>query len=66
MLYIFLVAFGGGIVLSLLLIPLVRKIALKSNFVDMPGIAKIHENPVPYGGGVAVGFCTMVVILIMI
>ncbi len=50
-------------VLSLLLTPLVRKIALRFGVVDSPGpLRKIHTRPIPLLGGVAilVGFLIVV------
>jgi UDP-GlcNAc:undecaprenyl-phosphate GlcNAc-1-phosphate transferase len=37
----------------MLLVPMVRKVALKLGLVDRPGERKIHKNPVPRVGGVA-------------
>ena len=37
------------------LTPIMRKVALKTNFIDRPDHAhKTHANPVPYLGGVAI------------
>lgn len=41
-------------ILSLICVPLVRKFALHTNFVDHPGGRKQHECVTPYGGGVAI------------
>jgi UDP-GlcNAc:undecaprenyl-phosphate GlcNAc-1-phosphate transferase len=43
-----------GVVLSSLFIPMVRVIALRYGIMDAPGSRKIHRNPVPILGGVAV------------
>ena len=40
--------------MSLLMVPLVRAIAQRANFVDRPGGRKQHEGAVAYGGGVAI------------
>jgi len=39
---------------ALALTPLVRRAALRVGFVDRPGPRKIHDAPMPYGGGIAV------------
>lgn len=40
--------------LSLVLTMFTKKIALRTGFVDRPGERKIHTEPKPYGGGIAV------------
>ena len=47
------VALSAAIV-ALVLTPLVRRVALKLNFVDKPGERKIHDREIAYGGGIAV------------
>jgi len=47
-------AFLASFVITLALIPLVRKLSLKANFVDMPGERKVHVQPIPLGGGIAI------------
>ena len=41
-------------VAGMLLVPMIRKIALKLGLVDRPGYRKIHKNPVPRVGGIAI------------
>jgi len=41
-------------VLALALTPQVRRIALRTGFVDRPSAHKSHRDPTPYGGGVAI------------
>lgn len=49
------VLFLSTFVLVSILTPLMRKIALKTNFVDAPNSAhKTHREPIPYLGGVAI------------
>ncbi|MDD5542643.1 MAG: MraY family glycosyltransferase [Acidobacteriia bacterium] len=43
-----------GMVASTLLVPLVRRLALRFHIVDAPGDRKVHLNAVPLLGGVAV------------
>ncbi|MCK4533290.1 undecaprenyl/decaprenyl-phosphate alpha-N-acetylglucosaminyl 1-phosphate transferase [bacterium] len=51
----YLVLFLVSLLVSLLLTPLVRKIAIKREFVDRPGdVLKIHKEPIPLLGGVAI------------
>lgn len=45
---------GIALLLSLIFTPLVRKVAIRCNWVDLPGTRKIHQNPIPRIGGVAV------------
>jgi UDP-GlcNAc:undecaprenyl-phosphate GlcNAc-1-phosphate transferase len=45
---------GLVLVLSALLTTLARRIALRLDFVDRPGGHKSHDQPTPYGGGVAI------------
>lgn len=43
-----------GIIFSIIFTPLVKKIALKYQIVDLPGARKIHSKPIPLLGGVAI------------
>lgn len=54
MLFIIIALSGIALVLSLLLTPLVRTAALRWNLVDAPGARKVHQNPIPRIGGIAV------------
>lgn len=50
-LYVFVIAF----IITVLIVPLIRRFALRSGVVDWPDDArKAHREPVPYLGGVAV------------
>ncbi len=49
-----LMGFGIALVLTLILVPLVRKIAINAGYYDAPGERKIHKYPVPRLGGVAI------------
>ncbi len=46
-------SFLGALVISLVLVPLVRRLAIKREVLDTPGAHKSHSTPVPYLGGVA-------------
>jgi len=52
--------------ISLILIPLVRRLALRVGFVDLPSKRKIHRDPVPLGGGLAVFIAFMAVNLALL
>jgi UDP-GlcNAc:undecaprenyl-phosphate GlcNAc-1-phosphate transferase len=45
--------FGLALVLSLILTPVMRKLALRTGFVDVPVARSMHTEPKPYLGGVA-------------
>jgi len=46
--------FGLALVLALILTPLMRKLALRTGFVDVPVERSMHKEPKPYLGGVAI------------
>lgn len=46
--------FGLALALSLALTPLVRKLALRTGFVDRPVARSMHTEPKPYLGGLAI------------
>ena len=54
MLLIILSLAGIALILSLSITPLVRTLAIRWNLVDLPGTRKVHKNPIPRVGGVAV------------
>ncbi len=59
-----LIVFLGSLLVSLLMIPLIMKIAIKKSFFDRPeNVLKIHKEPIPHLGGVAI-FISLVVGLI--
>jgi UDP-GlcNAc:undecaprenyl-phosphate GlcNAc-1-phosphate transferase len=47
-------AFALSLVAALLLVPLARRVALRTDFVDVPGGYKGHARTTPYLGGMAV------------
>ncbi|TRX36161.1 undecaprenyl/decaprenyl-phosphate alpha-N-acetylglucosaminyl 1-phosphate transferase [Flavobacterium sp. ZT3R18] len=53
-----------SLLLSLLYIPIIKRIAVKINLVDTPNLRKIHTSNVPLIGGVSIVFTTLTVILI--
>lgn len=52
MIYLYALAFAFTIVI--LLVPIVRNVALRIGFVDRPTKRKIHDEPIPLSGGVAI------------
>lgn len=50
----FLAAFLCGLLTTLVSTPVVRRAAARLGFLDRPSDRKIHTNPVPYLGGVAI------------
>ncbi len=60
----YLVACVASVVLALVITPVVKKIAIKLEFVDRPGGRKIQANPVSLGGGIAVFLATLFAIVI--
>ncbi|WP_256758288.1 MraY family glycosyltransferase [Cohnella sp. WQ 127256] len=52
MIYIYALAFSFTLVI--VLVPLIRKVAIHYKFVDKPTRRKIHAEPVPLSGGVAI------------
>jgi UDP-GlcNAc:undecaprenyl-phosphate/decaprenyl-phosphate GlcNAc-1-phosphate transferase len=51
--------FAGSFAATVLLVPLVIRLARRFNFLDHPGPRKIHTQPIPYGGGIAVAAGTL-------
>ncbi|TFE24766.1 MraY family glycosyltransferase [Cohnella luojiensis] len=52
MMYLYALAFSFALVM--LLVPFVRRFAIRVGFVDRPTRRKIHEEPIPLSGGVAI------------
>lgn len=52
MIYLYALAFAFTVVI--LLVPLVRGVAIRAGFVDQPTRRKIHAEPVPLSGGIAI------------
>jgi UDP-GlcNAc:undecaprenyl-phosphate/decaprenyl-phosphate GlcNAc-1-phosphate transferase len=59
--YTFVLAF----VIVYALVPLIRKVALRIRFVDLPNNRKIHKEPIPLMGGVALFIGFIVTALVM-
>ncbi|MCX7933859.1 MAG: undecaprenyl/decaprenyl-phosphate alpha-N-acetylglucosaminyl 1-phosphate transferase [Planctomycetota bacterium] len=52
--FVFSALSGIGLLLALALTPLARRLALRYGLLDAPGERKIHSQPMPYGGGIAI------------
>ena len=61
---IYLTAFTLSLVLVLLLTPFARRLALWLGVVDMPQDRKVHENPTPTLGGVAILLAVVLSLLV--
>jgi UDP-GlcNAc:undecaprenyl-phosphate/decaprenyl-phosphate GlcNAc-1-phosphate transferase len=61
-------AFAAAAIISFVLTPLVRRVALRFHAVDEPGARRVNTVPIPRGGGVAVAiaFITVSVVLFAI
>jgi UDP-GlcNAc:undecaprenyl-phosphate GlcNAc-1-phosphate transferase len=46
--------FAAAALLSLVLTPVVRRLARRFDVVDQPGARRVHSSPIPRGGGLAV------------
>lgn len=55
--------FGLALALSLVLTPIVRKLALRIGFVDHPVARSVHTEPKPYLGGIAIYLAFLVSVL---
>jgi len=60
--YHFFVLFFEGFLLSLLLTPLMRRLAPLLSFLDHPGERKVHQNPKPLLGGAAIFFAFLIAV----
>ena len=56
-------AFCGSFLLSIALVLVVRRVAVKIGFVDKPGGRKKHEKPTALGGGVAIALAASLPLL---
>ncbi len=55
--------FALALVISLVLTPVVRKLALRTGFVDVPVARSMHSEPKPYLGGVAMFAAFLVAVI---
>jgi UDP-GlcNAc:undecaprenyl-phosphate GlcNAc-1-phosphate transferase len=60
---ILVVVFGVAALLSLIATPVVRRIAIRLDAIDRPNHRRVNASPVPRGGGVAVAFAFLTVVV---
>jgi UDP-GlcNAc:undecaprenyl-phosphate GlcNAc-1-phosphate transferase len=60
------IGFVIAFVLALFIVPLVRRFCLKKGFVDIPNERKVHKDPIPRLGGVAIWLCTILTFIILV
>lgn len=53
-------------ILALFIVPAVRLVCLKKGLVDIPNDRKVHKNPIPRLGGVAIWLCTVLTFVILV
>ncbi len=58
---LFVAAFGVAALLSLLLTPFVRRVAIRLDNIDRPDDRRVNASPIPRGGGVAVAIAFLLV-----
>lgn len=63
MLLLGLLVYAASLLLALALTPWVRSAARRRGFLDAPGPRKIHDAPVPLGGGIAVAVAVLLPLL---
>ena len=61
-----LIAFVAAAVLSFVLTPLVRRVAIRFDAVDKPDQRRVNVVPIPRGGGVAVALSFIVVAVVLV
>jgi UDP-GlcNAc:undecaprenyl-phosphate GlcNAc-1-phosphate transferase len=61
-----LAGFAAAAIVSFILTPLVRRVALRFHAVDEPGLRRVNVVPIPRGGGVAVALAFVSVAIVLI
>ena len=59
-----LIAFAVGLIASLSLTIPVRQLALRTGMVDRPGPRKVHVQPMPLLGGIAIYLGVLIALLV--
>lgn len=54
MIHLYIIIFLSSLIASLLITPIIKKIALRFRIIDMPGGRKIHLEPIPLLGGLGI------------
>jgi UDP-GlcNAc:undecaprenyl-phosphate GlcNAc-1-phosphate transferase len=58
------IAFVASIAISAFVIPALKLIAPKTGLLDIPNARKVHQNPVPVVGGLAIGITLIISLLV--
>jgi UDP-GlcNAc:undecaprenyl-phosphate GlcNAc-1-phosphate transferase len=61
-----LIALVGAAAIAFVLTPVVRRVAVRFDAVDLPGHRRVNTSPIPRGGGVAVAAAFIVVTLALL
>jgi UDP-GlcNAc:undecaprenyl-phosphate/decaprenyl-phosphate GlcNAc-1-phosphate transferase len=59
-------AFAAAATVSFVLTPMIRRIAIRYDAIDQPGLRRVNEIPVPRGGGVAVAIAFLTVAIALV
>jgi UDP-GlcNAc:undecaprenyl-phosphate/decaprenyl-phosphate GlcNAc-1-phosphate transferase len=59
-------AFAAAAAVSFVLTPMIRRIAIRYDAIDQPGLRRVNEIPVPRGGGVAVAIAFITVAIALV
>lgn len=59
-------SFITSFILALALVPVIRKLCIKKNLVDIPNERKVHKTPIPRLGGVAIWASVIITFLILV
>ncbi len=65
--FIELASFGlFSLVLAFILIPIIKKMAIRVNLVDKPNNRKVHTTPIPLVGGISIGTTILLLSLLLL
>ncbi len=60
------IAAGGGFLLAVLFVPMIRKLCVRWRLYDWPGPLKLHTRPIPRLGGIAIALAIVGGVLLSI
>jgi UDP-GlcNAc:undecaprenyl-phosphate GlcNAc-1-phosphate transferase len=58
------IAFIASVAIAAFIIPALKLIAPKTGLLDIPNARKVHQNPVPVVGGLAIGITLIISLLV--
>jgi UDP-GlcNAc:undecaprenyl-phosphate/decaprenyl-phosphate GlcNAc-1-phosphate transferase len=64
--YVYSVVFILGLIISGIVTPLSIKISSRLGYMDKPSERKMHNEPIPYGGGVAILISLVIVVMVLV